>query len=264
MWFEERYGEVYGDLFDRFRAIRPRPALRVRFPEVAGRLRERGVRLEPVPWYGRGFFFEGDVSRELARGEVYLQDAASMLPPVLLEPEGEVLDMAAAPGSKATQLLEMGARVVANEPDALRRRVLERNLVRYDGWEIAGMRGEELWKLGRRFNRVLLDAPCTNTGTMSRRAVEMFTPARLRRMVRLQKALIRAALRVLEPGGLLIYSTCSIDPQENDGVVRAAVRRGMVPEFPLEGLRRTEFGYQLLPHDFGTEGFYAARLRQPL
>ena len=174
-----------------------------------------------------------------------------------------VLDACAAPGGKTAQIAARlapwpeGTALVANEPDPERVRTLRDTLARcrlLDRVEILTRDAAADPPEGP-FDRILLDAPCSNTGVLGRRADARWawTPKRLARAVALQARLLDALAPRLAPGGLLVYSTCSIEPEENDAQVRAFL--GRHPGFALLGDHLT------LPtptHD----GSYAAALRK--
>lgn len=169
---------------------------------------------------------------EYADGALYLQSLSSMLPPLFLAPQmGEnILDMTAAPGSKTTQLyaLSLGkALITACERDAGRFERLKYNLEKQGATRVNALRTDALQLSDfLRFDKILLDAPCTGTGTIEEGSRVRFSEEYLAKCVKLQKKLIEKALRLLKGGGSLVYSTCSILPEENEEVVRYAEKLG--------------------------------------
>jgi len=196
----------------------------------------------PTDWPGFFLLEKSDwaeVERLLAAGHIYLQDPATALAPDLLasQPGEAVLDVCAAPGGKTLQLAEAvgsGGRVVAVDLPGLRLERLRDNLRRYrdlrgrigvvacDGRELsAGILAAE--KCPRAYDAVLLDAPCSNTGVLRHRvdAKWRLGPADLVELPRLQGALLARAAALVRPGGRIVYSTCSLEPEENAAVVEA-------------------------------------------
>jgi 16S rRNA (cytosine967-C5)-methyltransferase len=202
----------------------------------------------------------------LADGHYYIQDPSTAAACVLLDPiPGEnVLDACAAPGGKTGYLAEFmknkGA-IMACDRDEGRIRTLQDNLERL-GVEIARFARHD-WTSGEPladaaaispFDRILVDAPCSNTGVMRRR-VDLrwrLTPRDFLRMREEQLRILRATIPLLKTGGVLVYSTCSIEPEENEEVVRAVAR-----EFPF--LKFVE-QVSLLPFRNGFDGAFVAKL----
>jgi len=210
---------------------------------------ERGRRVEDVPGY--------------AEGEFIVQDPGTRLAVELLDPKpGErVLDACAAPGGKTVQIAWRGASVVACEVNPKRRRVLEANLARL---KLAVEVVAELPPLPESlqpstfnlelFHKVLVDAPCSNTGVLRRRpdARWNWSEERLAALVKLQAEILDACASRVAPGGALVYSTCSNEPEENDRQVAAFLARH--PDFSLAASRES------VPSESGTDGAFAAKL----
>ena len=158
-----------------------------------------------------------------AEGKIWVQDAAAALPAKLLAPQpGErVLDLCAAPGGKTCQLAAMGAAVTALDRDARRMTTLHGNLQRLNLNAEIITADATSWQPAEKFSAILLDAPCSATGTIRRHPelLHLRTPRDIEAMTRQQDALLDAAAGLLAPGGRLIYAVCSLQPQE--GVARA-------------------------------------------
>jgi len=268
--------------------------LKTTIPEVKERLEAQGWILDPVPWCKEGFFIshvEGrrDTGNTLEHqlGYFYIQEAASMVPPLVLDPQpGElVLDMAASPGSKTTQLAQMmqdKGIIFANEVQGRRLAPLCTNLTRLGitNTVTTMMKGQQFGKFTDRFDKILVDAPCSGTGTIRKsvKTIRMWNPRSLKSVVNVQKELIQAAFKALKPGGVMVYSTCSLEPEENEGLISWFLEKNenaSVEKFELEGLNQADavltFEGQeyhpdvaktcrLWPQDNDTEGFYVAKI----
>ena len=201
----------------------------------------------------------------LQAGHCYAQDPSTGIAPHLLRPEPghAVLDACAAPGGKTAILAEMTenrAILVATDQSARRLERLKDNLGRLSvsaevmlhDWEHREAPGSLLTRFPGGFDRILLDVPCSNTGVLRRRVDVRWrlTPAYLEIVTRTQAAMLRRLLSLLRPGGRLVYSTCSIETEENAALVRA-----VMAERP--GWRVLE-DRLLLPHRDGTDGAYAS------
>jgi 16S rRNA (cytosine967-C5)-methyltransferase len=208
-------------------------------------------------------------------GDIWVQDAAAALPARLLAvQQGErVLDLCAAPGGKTAQLAAAGGIVTAVERDQARMGTLKGNLARLGLNAETVLTDAATWRPATKFPAILLDAPCSATGTIRRhpdllhlrkaRDVQMLTKA--------QDALLDAAAEMLAPGGRLVYAVCSLQPEEGAARIDAACARlGLkrdplsLPELPeavtAQGDVRTHPG--LWPERGGLDGFFVARLVQ--
>ena len=191
-----------------------------------------------------------------AEGEFIVQDPGTALAVELMDvkPGDVVLDACAAPGGKTIQLAWRGAKVTACEVNPKRRKKLEKNLERVG----VAVEVEDALDSSRlqsiAFGKVLVDAPCSNTGVLRRRpdARWNWSVEKLEALVKLQAEILDQAARLVAPGGTLVYSTCSNESEENDEQVRAFVARH--PDFTLDGTRES------IPFDSGHDGAFAARL----
>jgi 16S rRNA (cytosine1407-C5)-methyltransferase len=252
--------------------------------------------LTPIPWCKEAFWidFSNDKeevsignSPEHIQGLFYVQESSSMLPPVALlnsinladrnEPP-LVLDMAAAPGSKTTQIAAMlnnQGIVLANELSASRLKFLSANLVR-SGIINTAMSHLDARKIGGfmpgQFDYVLLDAPCGCEGTVRKdiNALKDWSLNKVKEIAKLQKELILSAYAALKPGGKMVYSTCTLSPEENQHVADYLVEQTDAIIEPLnhlfEGANKVadDKGYLLvLPHQFDSEGFFIASFIKP-
>lgn len=216
-----------------------------------------------------------------AEGKWWVQDAASAIPARLLKakPNGRVLDLCAAPGGKTAQLLKAGYAVTALDSDATRMERLKDNLKRldYSAEIIVGDAGT--FAPNSAYDGVLLDAPCSATGTF-RRHPEVIWHRSVHDVagrVRLQKALMTNAFRCLDAGGVMIYCVCSLEPEEGEEQVDWALDSlpglelwpitpdelpGLETAVSTRGLVRTHPGMTPGGHEGGMDGFFVARFRR--
>ncbi len=204
-------------------------------------------------------------ARSFANGEFYVQDASTLVAVDVLDPQpgDAVLDMCAAPGGKTTyiaQKMQNRGRIIAADSTSSRLALVGENCRRL-GVEIVATLACEGTRLdrclrGQEFDRVLVDAPCSNTGVLRRRADLRWrlTEEEIARLGALQAKLIASAAKFTKRGGVLVYSTCSLEPEENEGVVEAFLKSHK--EFALETTR------SLFPPRDGVDGAFVARFRR--
>jgi 16S rRNA (cytosine967-C5)-methyltransferase len=211
-----------------------------------------------------------------AEAEIWVQDAAATLPVQILNPRpGErVLDLCAAPGGKTAQLAAAGAIVTAIERDAGRMGTLKGNLARLKLNVETILADATTWRPPEKFSAILLDAPCSATGTIRRHPdlLHIRKPKDIAALTKLQDALLDAAAEMLAPGGRLIYAVCSLQPEEGEARIEAATKR--------LGLRHDRLALACLPDAVteqknirthpglwqdrgGMDGFFIARLTKP-
>lgn len=253
-------------------------------------VKDYGWHLEPIPWCAEGFWIEreddalrlGSAAEHLS-GLFYIQEASSMLPVSALFAAGEtprrVLDMAAAPGSKTTQiaaLMNNRGGIVANEYSASRVKVLHANISRcgvknvalthFDGRVFGAALPES-------FDAILLDAPCSGEGVVRKDpdAMSNWSPESVAAIAETQRDLIESAFHALAPGGIMIYSTCTLNTQENQQVVNhllatygdAVTIEPLGNLFPEAVSALTPEGFlHVFPQIYDSEGFFVARLRK--
>lgn len=210
-----------------------------------------------------------------ADGLVSVQDEAAQLSAELLElaPGQRVLDSCCAPGGKTCHILESQAEladVVAMDIDPERLEKVQQNLDRL-GLQATLQSGDASqpgqWWDGQLFDRILLDAPCSATGVIRRNPdIKIHRQADdIKALSKLQLAILRAQWAILKPGGILVYATCSVLPEENEKVVEAFCEEKAEAEHCLIdadwGIERP-YGRQLFPNIDGHDGFYYAKLRK--
>ena len=301
--FKEKFVERYSKLtdFEEFkkyslsflrRSIRVN-TLKISVDELKKRLSKKW-KLDQIPWCKKGFWIE-DKGKEKRRdignlrehlfGYFYVQEAVSMIPPLVLDPKpGErILDIAASPGSKATQIaamMENKGVLIANDYKGDRMKPLGINMQRMGitNTLITLMHGR--FFKGFKFDRILVDAPCSGTGTIrkSLKTLRIWNPNMVKRISGTQKQLLETAFNNLKVGGVIVYSTCSLEPEEDEGVVDFLLEKypdAKLEEIELEGLKRSpavlEFEdkkynpevrkcLRLWPQDNDTEGFFVAKI----
>ena len=241
-----------------------------------------GIAVRDVAWSGDAMILENareDAVTPLSiyeNGEIYMQSLSSMIPPIVLNPkEGEnILDMAAAPGGKTTQIAAMTgnkAQITACERHAARAERMKYNLQKQGASRVSVMNidSRQLDDMFR-FDRILLDAPCSGSGTLqlSENSRARFTKDYLEKIAKTQEALLIKAIGLLRPGCEMVYSTCSILERENEEIVRRAMKKTGAK---LVSINAASFsGVPLLPvtlpgtmcvcPDEEYEGFFVAKL----
>jgi len=250
------------------------------------------IQLRELPFYRDGFSVIGRVSignhMTHGLGLTYVQEIASMLPVLLLDPRPDevILDMCAAPGSKTTQIAQLMANrglLVANETSRKRMRGLIHNVKRCGllNEAVICIGGQKLHRVfNDYFDRVLIDAPCSGEGTIRRSKAVLYHwgMKNIMRMSRIQIGLALSGFRALRPGGTMVYSTCTIAPEENEAVISYLLEK--FPEAELMPIaldhfkmrpgittwqgatfdRRVENCARILPQDNDTAPFFIAKV----
>ncbi len=257
---------------------------------VLDRLQKKGITTSEVPWLDGGFYadFNGASPGALLEhmlGFYYVQGVPSMTAVSVLDPQpGEtVLDLAAAPGGKTTyiaQMMQNEGMVISIEQDRQRMASLQSNIIRCGATNTLVLRGDarKLTNLPFEPDRILLDAPCSGEGLIpldpTRKTSK--TMADIRFCATREDEMLEAAVNVLKEGGTMVYSTCSIAPEENEYIVDDILKRH--PEMEVVEIS-TEFGSpgypepygikleeslklarRFLPHLHGTEGFFICKM----
>jgi NOL1/NOP2/sun family putative RNA methylase len=231
-------------------------------------------------------------TKEHLLGYYYVQEISSMLPMMALKPEegDHILDLCASPGSKTTQAAAMmsnGGFILANEISMGRIGILNSNLERCGVMNTIVTRKEGvalcerlLKKSQVRFDKILVDAPCSGEGTLrkSPKTFQMWNVNMIRKIAKVQRQLAAAAVRLLKVDGVMIYSTCTLAPEEDEAIVNFLLRNFDVEvetiRLPLkfrEGVcewEGEEFNNEvkkclrLYPQDNDTDGFFVAKIRK--
>lgn len=266
------------------------PALR---KEIAADLEKSGLRVEPGALLKDAFSVSGGSvvgTQSFRQGLISVQDEASQAIPLLLDarPGNRVLDLCAAPGGKTAPLARavgITGLVIAADRHAHRLHAMRAQFERLhlDRIRIVGLDAERPpLPLAPKFDRILVDAPCSGTGTLARHPEIRWRlgPNQLSEFHRLQVAILLSAMEVLAPGGRLVYSTCSLEPEENESVVAAALSRSKLRLVPATeaasalaprlaagldaaSLFDSSGFFRTLPGALPTDGFFAAILERP-
>src|SRR3989344_3647474 len=269
--------------------------LKISVPALKKRL-ENDWKLTPIPWCREGSWIEHkredrrDIGnlREHALGFFYVQEAASMIPPIVLDPKPHeiVLDCCASPGSKASQLaqyMQNKGVLIANDYQGIRLAPLGINMQRMgaENTILTLMEGRFFKKANIQFDRILVDAPCSGTGTIrkSLKTLRIWNPDMVRRLSITQKQLIETGFNLLKENGTLIYSTCSLEPEENEEVVDFLIKKcenakleeiklKIKKSSPILEFEKKKYSDELKkclriwPQDNDTEGFFVAKIRK--
>ena len=208
-----------------------------------------GFTYKEVSWYKDALVME-NVSEEQIKdleiyknGEIYLQSLSSMIPPIILSPKEDenIFDMAAAPGGKTTQMLALSqnkAFITACEKNKIRAKRLQYNLNK-QGSNRVNVMIEDARQLDDffSFDKILLDAPCSGSGTISifdKRLESTFTEDLVNRSAKVQSELLKKAITLLKPGHEMIYSTCSILSKENEEILQKFIDMKKIEIFPID------------------------------
>ena len=242
---KEQYGEevtnkiVQGYKTKRIVTLRVN-TLKSNLEKVLKVLEENKIEYDTVSWSKEALIIKNVTEKEIKEldiyknGEIYLQSLSSMLPPIVLEPkEGkDILDMAAAPGGKTTQiaaLTQNKAHITACEMNNVRAERLKFNVLKQGASSVYVMQKDaRILDDFFSFDQVLLDAPCSGSGTLelsNPNLNKIFTKKLIEKSVNSQTALLQKALKILKKGETMVYSTCSILCQENEDLINKVISK---------------------------------------
>lgn len=306
--FLERMQELLGKGFNSYmKSLETEPKrsircnkLKISPEELKKRLEEKNWKIDqPFEKHPEVMIIQNDLEPgELGRtlehqlGYYYIQELASMLPVIVLQPKEDeiVLDLCASPGSKTTQIgseMNNTGTIIANEVSLGRIKILASNLERCGvaNTIITKKEGSALCNRLKNqnilFDKILVDAPCSGEGTLrtSPKTAKMWNIKSVKSLSKIQKSLLSSALEILKPDGELVYSTCTHAPEENEEVIDFVLR-----EFPnikiekislpikfntgikkwkdKEYLEDVKYSCRIYPHEYDTEGFFIAKFRK--
>lgn len=253
--------------------------LKASIEEIIDIFNSENIQFNQVNWYKDAFIIENVDEYDLQdldiykQGKIYLQSLSSMLPPIVLNPKvnENILDMCAAPGGKTTQMACLSnnkAFITAVERNKIRAEKLKYNLQK-QGAGTVNVMIDDARNLSDffKFDKILLDAPCSGSGT-DNVFKSNFTKELIQKSSKTQEVLLKKALKLLKPGGELIYSTCSILKEENENILEKCLKN---TDYKLEKIELSD-EIELLPSKFEEvktiapneyfEGFFVAKIKK--
>ncbi|MCD6590201.1 RsmB/NOP family class I SAM-dependent RNA methyltransferase [Candidatus Woesearchaeota archaeon] len=300
--FIDRYKSLLGDRFNEFikystafinKAIRINP-LKTSKEEFIDSLNDDWI-LEEIPWTSNGYWIKNikeerfDIGNlpQHQLGWIYIQEAASMIPVEVLNPSrgSIILDACASPGSKTGQIAGMvgdEAVIIANDIDYKRMIPLASNLERL-GVRNTILSISDASLIHKKISNIdfaLVDAPCSGTGTIrkSLKVLDMWSPGLVKKMASIQKKILASVFQTLKPSGIMVYSTCTMEPEENEGVVSwfldnfdarlEEIKLEIKMSEPIKSFNGIEYNKEvrktlrIWPMDNNTEGFFVAKIRK--
>lgn len=287
---EKQYSEDYIEKIIKGLTVKRKVTIRVNAlkctkEQVKEVLKSNNITFTEVEWCNEALVIENATEQNLQEldiyknGEIYLQSLSSMLPPIILEPkqDEDILDMCAAPGGKTTQIAAITqnkAHITACEMNSIRAERLKYNLDK-QGVTSALVMQKDAREIDDffSFDRILLDAPCSGSGTIDvndEKTFKYFTPKLIEKTTKAQEKLIRKSVKLLKPGHEMVYSTCSILSIENEKIVENILKDGKLEIVPISLNEQADI--EKLPVKIqGTlcvcpselyEGFFIAKLRK--
>lgn len=287
---EKQYGtKITKEIIEGFQTKR-KTTLRINtiksnIEEIKKELEKEKIEYETIKWSKEALIIKNADEKTIQEmeiyknGKIYLQSLSSMLPPIILEPkEGtDILDMAAAPGGKTTQIAALTnnkAHITACEKNKIRAERLKYNVDKQGATCVFIMpKDSRFIDDFFSFDQILLDAPCSGSGTLDYNDANVekyFTEQLIERSSKTQKTLLSKAIKLLKPGHEMVYSTCSILDCENEDVVASVIKNGNIEivRINFEGMEKLP----ILPTKIsGTlcvkptelyEGFFVAKIKR--
>ena len=279
-----QYGEeLKNKILEGYKTKR-KPSLRINSiktnkEKIKKELDKINIEYKDVNWYEDALILESDNIRELdiyKNGEIYMQNLSSMIPPIVLEPtEEKILDMAASPGGKTTEIYNLSnkeALITAVEKNPIRADRLKYNLNKQG--TTATVLLSDASKLDEffRFDKILLDAPCSGSGTLSTQdnSLNHFNKNLIKNSVETQQKLLSKALQILKQNSTMVYSTCSILYEENEQQLEKLLKQNKIEIIPINKELFKEIPTLptkipgticVLPNEL-YEGFFVARIKK--
>ena len=258
--------------------------LKNNYKKIEEVLNEKNIKFEKIIW-SKDAFIVKDVSQNVIEeldiyknGEIYIQSLSSMLPPIILDPkEGEdILDMTAAPGGKTTQMASMTnnkANITACEMNSIRAERLKYNIEKQGARVFAMQKDSRKIEDFFSFDKILLDAPCSGSGTLSaydNKIEKYFTEKLIEKSIKAQSSLLRKATKLIKAGKELVYSTCSILDVENENIVNEILKDNNFEIVPIkfDGMEnlpllptKIKGTLCIMPNEL-YEGFFVAKIKR--
>lgn len=284
-----QYGEELAKEISENRGIKRKTTFRVNTlksdnENIERVLKKENIGFQKVAWYDSAYIIENGNEADIQKldiyknGEIYLQSLSSMIPPLVLEPKenNDILDMAAAPGGKATQMAALTnnkANITACEMNSIRAERLKYNIEKQGASCYVMIKDSRNIDDFFKFDQILLDAPCSGSGTINfydENIEKYFTLKLIEKSSKAQLALLRKATKIIKQGEEIVYSTCSILQEENENVLNEILKDKNLKIVPInfEGMGRipllpskTEGTICVLPDEF-FEGFFVAKIKR--
>ena len=253
--------------------------------EIEEKLKQTNIEYDRIPWYEEAIIVKNADKKTIQEldmyknGEIYLQSLSSMLPPIILVPKerADILDMAAAPGGKTTQMAALSknkAHITACEKNKIRAERLKYNIDKQGATSVFVMTKDARYIDDFfSFDQILLDAPCSGSGTLVINDNEIkneFTKELVERSMSAQLNLLKKAIKILKPGSEMVYSTCSVLACENEDIIQNVLSTGKVEVVPIDfaGIEnipvlptKIDGTLCVCPNEL-YEGFFVAKLRK--
>lgn len=253
--------------------------------EIEEKLKQANIEYDRIPWYEEAIIVKNADKKTIQEldiyknGEIYLQSLSSMLPPIILGPKerADILDMAAAPGGKTTQMAALSknkAHITACEKNKIRAERLKYNIDKQGATSVFVMTKDARYIDDFfSFDQILLDAPCSGSGTLVINDNEIkneFTKELVERSMSAQLNLLKKAIKILKPGSEMVYSTCSVVACENEDIIQNVLSTGKVEVVPIDfaGIEnipvlptKIDGTLCVCPNEL-YEGFFVAKLRK--
>ena len=246
--------------------------------EIKEVLNKQNIKYSDVTFYKDALIIENEVDlRNLdiyKEGKIYLQSLSSMIPPIVLNPDinDRILDMAAAPGGKTCQiacLTNNECFITAIEKNKIRKDRLKYNL------DMQGVKKCTILNIDStkiddlfRFDKILLDSPCSGSGTLNNENINNFSKELVNNSIKIQEQLLTKALKVLKPGSIMVYSTCSILKEENEQILTKVLNKYDAEIVPIDNIENIpllpviiEGTICVCPNEL-FEGFFIAKIKK--
>lgn len=285
---EEQYGlELKNRIIEGY-SVNRKTTLRVNtlksnLSKVEEELCKNNIKYRVISWFENALIIENKNEQEIENmdiyknGEVYLQSLSSMLPPIILNPkEGtDILDMAAAPGGKTTELACLTnnrANITACEINKIRAEKLKYNIKMQGATRVFVME-KDARQIDHffSFDQILLDSPCSGSGTLNindKNIEKYFTEILVQKSTKSQLALLKKAIEILKKGSEIVYSTCSILKEENEDIVKQVLKQMEIIPINFDGIKdipklptKLEGSLCIMPTE-EYEGFFVVKLRK--
>lgn len=258
--------------------------LKSNYKKIEEELKKNNIEFEKIVWNKDAFIIKDvfqNVIEELdiyKNGKIYIQSLSSMLPAIILDPkEGEdILDMTAAPGGKTTQMASMTnnkANITACEMNSIRAERLKYNIEKQGARVFAMQKDSRKIEDFFSFDKILLDAPCSGSGTLSvydNKIEKYFTEKLIEKSIKAQSSLLRKATKLIKAGKELVYSTCSILDVENENIVNEILKDNNFEIVPIkfDGMEdlpllptKIKGTLCIMPNEL-YEGFFVAKIKR--